>query len=74
MTIHIQPLSELTHRAKNALIQELGVIDAMRFLNQFRAGTGDYTLERKTLFKDESVKSIVADIRALRTIENGKPV
>ncbi len=72
MTIHIQPLSELTHRARNALIQELGVIDAMRFLNQFRAGTGDYTVERKILFKDESVKSIVADIRALRTIESGK--
>ena len=43
MSIHIQPMSELTQRARNALIQELGVIDAMRFLNQFRAGNGDYT-------------------------------
>ena len=73
MSIYIQPLSELTHRARNALIQELGVIDAKRFLNQFRAGNGDYTAERRTLFKYESVKSMVADIKAFRSAESGKP-
>lgn len=73
MSIHIQPLSELTHRARSALIQELGVIDAMRFLNQFRAGDGDYTTERQTLFQGESVKSIVADIKASRNTQSGKP-
>ncbi len=73
MSIHIQPLSELTHRARSALIQELGVIDAMRFLNQFRAGNGDYTIEREALFQGESVKSIVADIKALRNAQSGKP-
>ena len=41
----IQPISEVTNRAKHALIQELGVIDTMRFLNQFRVGDGDYTVE-----------------------------
>ena len=71
MSIHIQPMSELTQRARNALIQELGVIDAMRFLNQFRAGNGDYTTERETLFKGETVKSIVADIKGLRSGETG---
>ena len=72
MSIHIQSMSELTHRARNALIQELGVIDAMRFLNQFRAGDGDYTSERETLFKGETVASIMADIKASRTDETGK--
>ena len=71
MSIHIQPMSELTHRARNALIQELGVVDAMRFFNQFRARSGDYTTERETLFKGETVKCIVADIKALRTCETG---
>lgn len=66
MNVHIQPLSELTQRAKSALVQELGVIDAMRFLNQFRAGNGDYTAEREQLFKSESVKSILAGIKAQR--------
>ena len=67
MTVHIQPLAEVSTRAKNALIQDLGVTDTLRFLNQFRAGSGDYTAERKNLFKGESVKSIAAAIRAART-------
>lgn len=66
MSVSIQPMSELTNRAKHALVQELGVVDAMRFLSQFRAGSGDYTTEREQLFKDESVKSIVASIKAQR--------
>lgn len=66
MSVPIQPISQLTNRAKNALVQELGVIDTIRFLNQFRAGNGDYTTEREQLFKGESVKSIVAGIKAQR--------
>ena len=69
MSTHIQLMSELTQRARNALIQELGVINAMRFLNQFRAGNGDYTTECETLFKGETVTSIVADIKDLRSGE-----
>jgi len=69
MSVRIKPISELTSRAKNVLVQELGTIDAMRFLNQFRAGSGDYTIEREQLFKGESVKSIMAGIKAQR---NGK--
>ena len=50
----------------SVLIQELGVIDALRVLNQFRAGHGDYTVEREQLFQGESVKSIVEAIKAQR--------
>ena len=66
MSVSIQPISELTSRARNALVQELGVVDALRFLNQLRSGNGDYTAEREQLFKGESVKSIVAGIKAQR--------
>ena len=66
MSVSIQPMSQLTSRAKHALVQELGVVDTMRFLNQFRAGNGDYTAEREQLFKGESVKSIAAGIKAQR--------
>lgn len=69
MSVSIQPMSELTNRAKRALVQELGVVDAMRFLNQFRAGNGNYTAERDQLFKGESVKSIAAGIKARRSGE-----
>lgn len=69
MSVYIQPLAEITSRARNALIQELGVVDTLRFLNQFRAGSGDYTTEREQLFKDESVKSIAAGIKAQRNAD-----
>jgi hypothetical protein len=69
MSIHIQPLAEITSRARNALIQELGVVNTLRFLNQFRACSGDYTTEREQLFKGESVKSIVASIKAQRNAD-----
>jgi hypothetical protein len=69
MSFQIQPLAEITSRARNALIQELGIVNTLRFLNQFRAGSGDYTTEREPLFKGESVKSIVASIKAQRNAD-----
>jgi len=66
MSVSIQSMSELTNRAKHALTQELGVVDTMRFLNQFREGSGDYTAERGKLFEGESVKSIASDIKERR--------
>ena len=66
MTVFIEPIARLTDRARHALIAELGVIDTMRFLHQFREGSGNYTAEREQLFKEKSVKGIVADIKARR--------
>jgi hypothetical protein len=66
MSVTIQPLYEITHRAERVLIQELGVADTLRFLGQFRSGNGDYTAERERLFKGESVKTIIADIKTRR--------
>ncbi|MGH8584050.1 MAG: hypothetical protein ACREWG_14980 [Gammaproteobacteria bacterium] len=63
----MQHISKLTHRATHALIQALGVVDTIRFLNQFRAGSGNYTVEREQLFEGMSVKDIVAEIKARRT-------
>ncbi len=69
MSVHIKLISELTNRAKYTLIQEFGLVDTVRFLNQFRTGSGNYTAEREHLFRGESVKSIIADIKAQRTDE-----
>lgn len=66
MTTHIQPISEVTQRGTNALIKEIGVVDTIRFLNQFRAGAGNYTMERDKLFEGLSVKDIVSEIKAQR--------
>ena len=66
MNTIIQPLAEVSQRARSVLIQELGVIDAMRFLNQFQVGSGDYSAEREQLLKDDTVKSVIAGIKAQR--------
>jgi len=66
MSAQIQPISELTQRATNVLIKEFGVVDTIRFLNQFRAGSGNYTIERQQLFQGMSVKDIVQEIKARR--------
>ena len=66
MTTHVQPISEVTQRATNALIREIGVVDTIRFLNQFRAGTGNYTVDRDQLFKGMSVKDLISKIKAQR--------
>ena len=64
--ITIQPISDVTQRATNTLIKELGIVDTIRFLNQFRAGAGNYTEERYQLYEGMSVKDIVRDIKAQR--------
>lgn len=67
MSQHIQPISALTGRGTQALIQELGVIDTLRFLQQFRTGSGNYTMDRQTFVTDETVQSIVSGIKARRS-------
>jgi predicted sugar kinase len=49
------------------LHDERCAVDAMRFLNQFQVGSGDYTEEREELFQNDTVKSIVAVIKAQRS-------
>lgn len=67
MSAVLQPLSELSQRAKNILIQELGVIDTMLFLNQFQVGSGVYTVESEQLFEGDTVKDVLAGIKAQRS-------
>lgn len=66
MSARIQPISAINHRATAALVREIGVVDTIRFLNQFRAGSGDYTAEREDLFRGMSVEDVIDDIRAKR--------
>ena len=66
MSAHIQPLSKLNQQVTDALIREVGIVDTIRFLNQFRSGYGDYTTEREVLFQDMTTEDIISDIKAHR--------
>jgi len=67
MAYLIKPISEVTQLAMEALIREIGVVDTIRFLNQFRTRFGDFTAERHSTFKDASVRDLLAEIRARRS-------
>jgi hypothetical protein len=51
--MEIKTLSRLQHEGLEALIQSLGPIDAIRFLQIYDPGYGDYTAERKTWLPDD---------------------
>lgn len=45
-----------------ALIRELGPAGAIRFIQQYETGQGDYTRERKKLLPKKSVREIGSEI------------
>jgi hypothetical protein len=68
MKAEIRPLMEITRKATDILIREMGVVDALRFLSQFRVGSGDYTKERERWLDDLSLERITSEIKANRQV------
>lgn len=50
---------EIQKAGWEALKKQLGLVGALRFLLQYEKGEGDYTKLRKSLFKNETVESII---------------
>jgi hypothetical protein len=65
---------QITQEGFAALCDKLGMADAIRFIQLFDLGHGDYTLERANLFKGETVKSLVAKIRQSRRSHRKKKI
>jgi hypothetical protein len=66
MITEVKPLAEINQQAIHLLYQELGVINAVRFLKQFTVGFGDYTEEREVLFGSKTLDQIVNEIEQMR--------
>ena len=64
MNTQTKPVSEISRRATHILFKEMGVVDTIRFLNQFSVGRGDYTKERNTWLDDISMDDAIARIKA----------
>lgn len=43
MIAETKPLAEITHEAIRILFREMGVVNTVRFINQYTAGYGNYT-------------------------------
>ena len=66
MSIAIRTLSEINQQATAILAREMGIADALRFLNQFSSGSGDYTSERDQWLGNLSLEQITSEIKAKR--------
>ena len=64
MNTQMKPVSEISRRATHILFKEMGVVDTIRFLNQFSVGRGDYTKERDNWLHDISMDDAIAQIKA----------
>jgi hypothetical protein len=63
MSVELRPLSELNQHATAILVREIGLVDTLRFLSQFSAGSGDYTKERGQWLDELSLKQITSEIK-----------
>ncbi len=66
MKIQLKPLMEINHDALRVLYKELGVVNTLRFINQFTTGYGNYTEEREKLFEGMALDDIVFEIKKMR--------
>ena len=60
------PTSELNQRAFDALFEKLGYSNTIRFLSQYREGSGDSVLQKGENFKDQNVDQIFEAVKAKR--------
>ena len=65
MNAVIKPLALINESATNILIKEMGVIDTIRFINQFTTGHGNYTEERRKMVDTMTLDEIIAGIDAM---------
>jgi hypothetical protein len=63
MNSQTRPVSEISRRATQILFKEMGVVETIRFLNQFSIGQGDYTKERGNWLGEISMDDAIAQIK-----------
>lgn len=71
MNVQAKPLSEITRHAIDLLSKEMGIVNTVRFLNQFTTGYGNYTEEREDLFKDLTLDEVLATMQKPPSHKNG---
>ena len=53
---------ELQRKGFKALVDALGIVDAIRFIHQYDSGSGDYTKERHQWLDQLTMDDILTDI------------
>jgi hypothetical protein len=66
------PLSEIRQIGLEALMERLGPVGMIRFLQQFETGSGDYTAERDTWLTETDLDTLVSRIQQHKTGDRDK--
>lgn len=67
--MEVKTLNEIRIRGFEVLVNNLGPADAIRFIQSYSHGSGDYTKERKTGLK-EDLDTVIAEILEHRKKED----
>jgi len=59
--MEVKTLNEIRIQGFEVLVKNLGLADAIRFIQSYSHGSGDYTKERKT-WLEEDLDAVVAGI------------
>jgi hypothetical protein len=62
MQMEAKTLNEIQKQGIDALVKELGAVDAIRFLQIYDQGSGDYTKERKKWLENDPDNYLAAVI------------
>ncbi len=66
MKIQTKSLNDINQEAITLLCQQMGLVNTVRFINQFATGYGNYTEEREQLFANLSLDDVVLEIDEMR--------
>ncbi|MEM9775606.1 MAG: hypothetical protein AAF902_13580 [Chloroflexota bacterium] len=66
MIAETKPLAEITHEALQILFREMGVVNTVRFINQYTNGYGNYTQERIEIFEKVTLDELLTQIKERR--------
>jgi hypothetical protein len=62
--------AELNHTAIRVLAESIGIVNTIRFINQFSNGYGNYTIERDEVLSAWTVDDVVNAIQKQRDDRN----
>lgn len=59
-------LSQIRQTGLEALDRELGAVKMIRFLQQFDLGKGDYSIQRRQQFRNQSLEKLIEKLLVQR--------
>ena len=61
-------ISEINRQATHILFEKMGVVETIRFLNQFSVGRGDYTKDRSKWLGKITMDDAIAQIKSSKKV------